>query len=196
MDIKYGGFWIRVLASLLDSLVLAIVEISLSIFLMQMYHQTVAISLIMFLIQIAYFTLLESSEYQGTIGKMLVGIKVTDLQGNRISVLNALGRTLAKFLSAIILLIGYLMVAFTEKKQGLHDMLAGTVVVKYKPVSVGTILAIFGTVIVGIAIVIYVFVTFILLPFLSQGYKEAKTGYNQLNKGVNALNAMQAKVQK
>ena len=59
-----------------------------------------------------------------------LGIQVTDLQGNRVSFGRALGRTLAKILSAIILYIGFIMAAFTEKKQGLHDMVAGTLVVK------------------------------------------------------------------
>jgi uncharacterized RDD family membrane protein YckC len=61
---------------------------------------------------------------------MAVGIKVTDLAGNRISFLRALGRYVAKIVSFAILLIGFLMVGWTEKKQGLHDMIAGTLVVK------------------------------------------------------------------
>jgi uncharacterized RDD family membrane protein YckC len=71
---------------------------------------------------------MESSSYQGTLGKMIFGLKVTDLYGNRISFERATGRNFAKILSAMILGIGYLMVAFTERKQGLHDLLAGTLV--------------------------------------------------------------------
>jgi uncharacterized RDD family membrane protein YckC len=59
---------------------------------------------------------------------MIFGLKVTDLYGNRISFERATGRHFAKILSAMILCIGYLMVAFTERKQGLHDLLAGTLV--------------------------------------------------------------------
>jgi uncharacterized RDD family membrane protein YckC len=73
---------------------------------------------------------LESSSMQATLGKMALGLKVTDLNGKQISFGKATGRYFAKIISAIILLIGFIMVAFTEKKQGLHDMIAGTLVVK------------------------------------------------------------------
>jgi predicted Zn finger-like uncharacterized protein len=77
-----------------------------------------------------YFALMESSSRQGTLGKMALGIKVTDLSGNAISFGRATVRHFGKILSTIILLVGYLMVAFTAKKQGLHDMMAGCLVVK------------------------------------------------------------------
>lgn len=77
-----------------------------------------------------YFALMESSKLQATIGKMVVGAMVTDLEGNRISFGRATGRYFGKILSGIILLIGYIMAGFTEKKQALHDMLAGTLVWK------------------------------------------------------------------
>ncbi|MCY4599244.1 MAG: RDD family protein [Acidobacteria bacterium] len=77
-----------------------------------------------------YFALMESSRFQGTLGKMAVQIKVTDLEGNRISFGRATGRHFGKIVSGIILLIGYIMVAFTERKQGLHDMMAGCLVVR------------------------------------------------------------------
>lgn len=80
--------------------------------------------------QVAYYAILESGEKQGTFGKQAMGIVVTDMQGNRISTLNAIGRYFAKIPSALILLIGYLMQPFTEKKQALHDMIAGTLVYK------------------------------------------------------------------
>jgi len=76
-----------------------------------------------------YFAVMESSPTQGTLGKMALGIKVTDLEGNRIGFGKATGRYFGKVISALILLIGYLMVAFTQKKQGLHDMMAGCLVV-------------------------------------------------------------------
>ncbi len=80
--------------------------------------------------QVAYYAVLESGEKQATFGKQAMGIVVTDLRGNRISTLNAVGRYFAKIPSAMILLIGYLMQPFTEKKQALHDMIAGTLVYK------------------------------------------------------------------
>jgi uncharacterized RDD family membrane protein YckC len=75
-----------------------------------------------------YEALMESSSYQATLGKMIFGMKVTDLGGNRISFERATGRHFAKILSAMILGIGYIMVGVTERKQGLHDLLAGTLV--------------------------------------------------------------------
>ncbi len=80
-----------------------------------------------------YFALMESSSKQGTLGKMALGIKVTDLSGNAISFGRATVRHFGKILSTIILLAGYLMVAFTAKKQGLHDMIAGCLVVNKRP---------------------------------------------------------------
>ena len=75
-----------------------------------------------------YFALLESSPWQATLGKLALGMRVTDLEGHRISFPRALGRYLAKFLSLIILGIGFLMVGWTQRKQGLHDKLAKTLV--------------------------------------------------------------------
>jgi uncharacterized RDD family membrane protein YckC len=75
-----------------------------------------------------YEAFMESSSYQATLGKMIFGMKVTDLSGNRISFERATGRHFAKWLSTMILGIGYIMVGFTERKQGLHDLLAGTLV--------------------------------------------------------------------
>ena len=77
-----------------------------------------------------YYGLMESSRFQGTLGKMAVQIKVTDLDGNRIGFGRASGRHFAKIVSAIILFAGFIMVAFTEKKQGLHDIMAGCLVVR------------------------------------------------------------------
>ena len=88
--------------------------------------------LITLAIQFVYFAYLESSEKQATVGKMVLGLKVTDLNGQRISFARAAGRFLGKFLSSMILGIGYIMAGFTEKKQGLHDMIAGTLVVRTK----------------------------------------------------------------
>jgi uncharacterized RDD family membrane protein YckC len=61
---------------------------------------------------------------------MALGIRVTDLDGGRISFGRATGRYFGKILSGLILGIGFLMAAFTERKQALHDLLAGTLVVR------------------------------------------------------------------
>ena len=77
-----------------------------------------------------YFALFESSRRQATPGKMMLGIFVTDLQGRRISFLRALGRTVGKVLSQVILWMGYLLALLTPRRQALHDMLAGTLVLE------------------------------------------------------------------
>ena len=91
-------------------------------------------SLLKLAVVFPYFTLLESSRLQATLGKLLCGIKVTDLSGRRISFLRATGRFFGRILSGQILVIGYLMAAFTERKQALHDLLAGTLVVSNESV--------------------------------------------------------------
>ena len=77
-----------------------------------------------------YSALLESSARGATLGKMVMGARVTDLSGGRISFGRATGRYFAKIISGMILAIGFIMVAFTARKQGLHDMIAGTLVEK------------------------------------------------------------------
>ncbi|MDA2913784.1 RDD family protein [Acidobacteriia bacterium AH_259_A11_L15] len=77
-----------------------------------------------------YFAFMESSSWQATLGKKALSLMVTDSDGNRLSFGRALGRNLAKIVSSLTLLIGYLMAGFTQKKQALHDMIAGCLVVK------------------------------------------------------------------
>ncbi len=77
-----------------------------------------------------YFSLFESSGWQATLGKKALGLEVTDLAGRRISFGRATGRFFGKYISAIILFIGFIMAGFTEKKQALHDILAGTLVIR------------------------------------------------------------------
>jgi len=86
---------------------------------------------IIYAAQILYYSYFESSASQASLGKRAMGIKVISLSGERISFANALGRNAFKVLiSGAICLIGYIVALFTEKKQGLHDMVASTLVVK------------------------------------------------------------------
>jgi uncharacterized RDD family membrane protein YckC len=77
-----------------------------------------------------YYASLESSAWQATLGKKILGLKVTDLAGNRISFARASGRFFGKIVSGMILGIGFLMAGFTERKQALHDILAGCLVLR------------------------------------------------------------------
>ena len=148
---EYAGFWLRFFASVIDAIIVGIV--SMIIFIpvgivlgvagvasagsssenliemlegpLMMLNWVVSISL-----QWLYEALLTSSSKQATLGKLALGMIVTDLEGNRISFGRATGRHFGKYVSSLILLIGYLMQPFTEKRQALHDIMAGTLVVK------------------------------------------------------------------
>ena len=73
-----------------------------------------------------YHALMESSEWQATVGKKALGLVVTDLDGRRVSFWRATGRHFAKIVTNMVpAFIGYIMAGFTEKKQALHDMIAG-----------------------------------------------------------------------
>ena len=131
---EYAGFWRRFAALIIDYLVLGVAGFVLGLVWGLVAGDDdaslVLLQLIATVASFLYFALMESSTNQATVGKMALGIKVTDLDGDRISFGRALGRTFAKILSGLIIFIGYIMAAFTEKKQALHDMIAGTLVVK------------------------------------------------------------------
>ena len=86
--------------------------------------------LLTFIIQVLYFSLMQSSAKQATVGKLALGIKVTDMDGQRLDFGKSLIRVLCNLLSSAILFIGYIMAGLTEKKQALHDIIPGTLVVK------------------------------------------------------------------
>lgn len=131
--VEYGGFWRRFLASIIDAIITGIaggiLGFIFGIFLGSSKETEDIMNVLGLILGWLYFAIMESSEYQGTLGKMAIGMKVTDLEGNRISFARATGRHFGKIISAIILLIGFIMAGFTEKKQSLHDMMAGCLVV-------------------------------------------------------------------
>ena len=87
-------------------------------------------SVVFFAVYFAYFSIMESSPHQATLGKRALDIVVTDIDGKRVSFARAAGRNLGKIVSAIIYYVGFIMIAFTKKKQALHDMMANCVAVK------------------------------------------------------------------
>jgi uncharacterized RDD family membrane protein YckC len=87
--------------------------------------------LIFMIMQWLYFAGMESSARQATFGKSVMSLRVTNNDGQRISFGHATGRFFAKIVSGMVpLAIGYIMAGFTEKKQALHDLIAGTLVLK------------------------------------------------------------------
>jgi uncharacterized RDD family membrane protein YckC len=153
--VSYAGFWKRVLAYLIDAFVLyfpfSLLEIPFGMrkayevlnqkvlaadtdlhAAVQAYQNFYIEQWPYFLTTLVlgwlYFAVCESSSWQATIGKLALGMRVTDLHGARISFGRALGRYGGKLISGFIFCVGFLLVAFTQRKQGLHDMLANTLV--------------------------------------------------------------------
>lgn len=155
-SIRYAGFWKRTGAAIIDVLAIGvpvnvIVAIgggsgfSSSTGVHQRTGQTVThfhfdpprvilFTAVSMLANWIYFATMESSRRQATLGKMAIGIVVTDDQGGRISFARATGRHFAKLLSTLILDIGFMMAGWTRRKQALHDMVANTLVI-VKPTS-------------------------------------------------------------
>lgn len=153
---EYAGFWLRFVAYLIDGIIVGAVQTIIIAPVMAMFGLGIASMenmdsmsdeesmafimgamgtmgttfLIVGLIGIIYFTLMEASKYQATLGKMALGLKVTDTEGNPLDFGKALLRNLGKIISNMIMMIGYIMAGFTDKKQALHDMIAGALVVK------------------------------------------------------------------
>lgn len=133
--VAYAGFWIRFFAYLVDYFVLLFITLA-TVFLIAAGDGMGAgdtfsamVMLASFLLSLLYFPLFNASAWQGTPGKRLLGIRLMRVDGQSISFLRALGRHLAQILSALILMIGYLMIGLTREKTGLHDLIAGTRVV-------------------------------------------------------------------
>jgi uncharacterized RDD family membrane protein YckC len=135
---SYAGFWKRFAAAVIDAIVTTIGGLVIGfVFGMVMVAGGTSDPVILnglgnilgIILCWIYFAAMESAPSQGTLGKMALGIKVTDLDGNKIGFGKATGRHFGKILSGIILGIGFIMVAFTQKKQGLHDIMAGCLVV-------------------------------------------------------------------
>lgn len=125
---NYSGFWRRFVAAAIDSLILAIPALVFT-GLSRNYATSMIAGAIL---GVLYYPIFESSIMSATPGKALMGMTVVNLAGERINYKTALARFFSRYLSLLLLYVGYLMQPFTEKKQTLHDMIAGTVVVDYK----------------------------------------------------------------
>lgn len=136
----YAGFWKRFGAAIIDGFILIVVGFIIGALIGLAHgfstetseHAGAWGNIIGIVVGWLYFATMESSSKQGTLGKMALGIKVTDLSGNAISFGRATARHFSKVISTILLLVGYLMIAFTARKQGLHDTIAGCLVVNRK----------------------------------------------------------------
>ena len=137
----YAGFWRRAVALVIDVILFGIVQMIIIFGFMggmmvgeageeSMGAAMLGVNVLFIVIGWLYFALMESSKLQATLGKMMIGVVVTDVEGNRISFGRATGRYFGKFVSSVILLIGYIMAAFTKRKQALHDIMAKCLVIR------------------------------------------------------------------
>jgi uncharacterized RDD family membrane protein YckC len=136
----YGGFWVRFVAYIIDSIILNIVVFIISFIvglglgagtggIANDTGQTIG-GLLGIVIAWLYFAFQESSAAGATLGKRALGLRVLRGDGMRLSFGRATGRFFAKIISGVILLIGFIMAGFTERKRALHDMIADTVVIR------------------------------------------------------------------
>lgn len=157
MNSLYAGFWLRFVAYVIDSIIVYVIQSFIFIPVLGLLGITFASDfnnmenmsdaeamgmlgammafsggafLLITIISILYWSLMESSKYQATVGKLALGLKVTDMEGKNLDFTKSLIRNACKIISQMILFVGFIMAGFTEKKQGLHDMIAGTLVVK------------------------------------------------------------------
>ncbi len=153
----YAGFWLRFVAYIIDTIIIYALQffIFAPVFawlgisfasraqefenmsdaeamgvIGTMAAASTATVLLISVIAILYWALMESSKYQATVGKLALGLKVTDMDGKSLDFVKALIRNACKILSGMIMGIGYIIAGFSEKKQGLHDIIANTLVVK------------------------------------------------------------------
>jgi uncharacterized RDD family membrane protein YckC len=155
-QVHYAGFWLRVLAYIIDAIILGLFAIPILVGgAMAMgiggmltrfprdenpFENGMPPALLLFiwlcmLVGLCgtwlYFAFLESSEWQATAGKKALGLIVTDMAGRRVTFARASGRHFGKIVTSFIPLgIGYAMAGFTEKRQALHDMLASCLVLR------------------------------------------------------------------
>jgi uncharacterized RDD family membrane protein YckC len=129
---EFGGFWIRFLALLADSAIVFLVMVLIIAGGATVLGEDMVplAALAAWLFAFLYWPVMHAASPQATIGKAMLRLRVTGYQGNRISFLRSLGRELAKILSGSVLMLGYLVAAFTARKQALHDLVASTYVIR------------------------------------------------------------------
>lgn len=145
-EVVYAGFWLRAVAYFIDLVLITIIAGTAILvplmargaipadkpwfLLTEKSRQVFAIELLVQMICWLYFASFESSSWQATPGKRMLGLVVTDIEGRRVTFARASGRFFGKLLSQFIFFLGFVMAGFTERKQALHDMLARCLVVR------------------------------------------------------------------
>ena len=142
----YAGFWVRLVAALIDGIVIAIVAVIIlasfnylvlaSTSDINVQREFLGLSALLsratvFVFSWLYSASMESSVHQATLGKQALGLRIVDLSGRRIGFGQASGRHFGKIISSVILFMGFIMIGWTRQKQGLHDKMSGCLVIRY-----------------------------------------------------------------
>lgn len=139
VQIKYAGFWIRYVAAFIDGIIVSLLITFSVVTLLQPYPTLIEVAKI--LVSFVYYIWM-TSEYQATLGKKAMGIMVISDKSEKLTFMQVFVReTIGKLLSLVTMGIGYLMIGFTERKQGLHDKMAGTLVIYKDPNKARSVLA-------------------------------------------------------
>jgi uncharacterized RDD family membrane protein YckC len=146
--IRFAGFWLRLLAFVIDSLTVLLLMSPIlwdlvvrnlgpdvtperfQAFIGGGTTQRLALQMLFELVRALYFAVFESSAWQATPAKKMLGLYVTDLGGRRLTFGRAAARSFAKIISEFTLLVGFLMAGFTQRKQALHDVITGCLVLR------------------------------------------------------------------
>ena len=191
---EYGGFWSRFVAFFIDGIITSMAAGYLGVVLEGFYRAAGGTSegagdlgsFLGLILGWLYYAIMESSAKQATLGKIAMGLVVTDERGNRLTFGRATARSFAKWLFGF----GCIIAAFTEKKEALHDMIAGTIVYQRQPPKAGRIIAVVLANLIKLYGLIFLLglLTAIVLPsFLLQANKakqsEAKHYIASMNKG-------------
>lgn len=189
----YAGFWVRFSAAVVDGLIFMLGYFVIAFGLgMVLGSQDMAIDendvTVQVLDQLAslllgwlYYALQEAGPHQATFGKRVMGIRVTGLDGGRITFLRATGRYFAEILSALTLMIGYIIAGFTPRKQALHDYIAGTLVVHGSARRSGG--AIVGLVVVLVFLAVVGILAAVAIPAYQDYVKAAEEARTQSEAG-------------
>ncbi|MBV1908585.1 MAG: RDD family protein [Kangiellaceae bacterium] len=142
-EFAFAGFWKRFIAYVIDGILFTLLFVLFIYFLggsafstnpneVEDIYAAIGVYVLYYPSWWLYFAVMESSNFQGTLGKKIMGIKVTNRFGQPIGFGQATARHFSALLTQLTFTIGYLMTAFTARKQALHDMVAGTLVVNQR----------------------------------------------------------------
>lgn len=153
-SIEYAGFWLRFVSFIIDALLLLMIYLLVILPLMASLditklnidemppEQPAVLSLtsltsrintshfVLIILSIAYYSLMESSRYQGSVGKLAMELKVANVRGKRLRFIKALLRNSIKIFLLLVFIADYLLIVLTTRKQTLHDLMSGAIVIK------------------------------------------------------------------